>query len=263
MKYIIITVVAISVSAIFIYMFGNKMLGLRLRSLIMCGLCAIFLSLLVPRIVVNFTSVSSTIALFAVLSIVLAGFVVYYEDKKEIVSAVIASTVIEVEPDALPHIEDLGQHEVEDKKPKVGSDTMDIDKTKLSPAMHSLDDLLECAFSYKEQGTDSLALTTFEYALRLHGDKEIAPLLVIEIAKLLKNKGAYDEAIALLTSSRNLTAIHENRGLDQDFINTIAYLRIIKNTLLENQLGYIPIANIPTEIVKDIDEQFQEWRNFI
>jgi hypothetical protein len=382
MKYIIIIVMAISVNAIIIYMLGNKVLGvgLRLKSLMMCGFCALFLSLVLPRVAVGLTSRAGTIGFFAIFTIILAGFVVYYDDMEEIRSASNSSMDIALESDSLSELEDLGQNAFQDTGGKVGIDTVLVDlvdenmestrqylndspsdqvikveKSTISttsgdqpnselllepvtanslygessileviaenveniiptgitddeladisirekdsmlmsepevmfnnkggaapedfkatdsmeimqsqpvigPASNSLDDLLECAFSYKKRGEDSCALDTFKCALELYRDKEVAPFLVIEIADLLKNEGAYDEAITLLTESRNLLGLHEKHGLDQDFINTIAYLRIIKNTLSESHFGYIPLGKIPAEILEKIDDEFREWR---
>jgi tetratricopeptide (TPR) repeat protein len=366
MKYIVITVVAISVNVIIMYTLGNKVLGVKLRpkSLIMCGFCALLLSLVLPRIIVNFTSIAVTIAFFAVFAIILAGFIVYYDGEEELDSISSPGQIIEIEPDSLSEFEYLYQkacledeaevvvdtilvnrvetkesskpyllnspvgESIEAETPEYSKNTeeqleseyllepdvvkttsvessiakviveafstceedsssvskaemmpdnkvlvLDNDKnttfeeveksqSELGPASDSLDDLLECAFSYKERGDDACALATFKYALTLHRDKEIAPFLVIEMANLLKKEGSYDDAIAVLTESRNLSAIRENHGLDQDFINTIAYLRIIKNTLAEHHLAHLPIGEIPIEIFKGIDDEFREWRSF-
>lgn len=367
------------------YTLGNKVLGVNLRpkSLIMCGFCALLLSLVLPRIIVNFTSIAVTIAFFAVFAIILAGFIVYYDDAEEINSVSNDARIMEIDPDSLSEFEYLYQKACQEDGAKVVVDTTLVDlvekqesrqylinrpigenieaktsaiikateeqlkseplledpavvnsilvessisnivveavetvisselvdekvedvsihaiheedsmsiskgevildnnvlvldnaksttlmesgksQPELGPVSDSLDDLLECAFSYKERGEDSCALATFKYALTLHRDKEIAPFLIIEMANLLKKEGAYDEAITVLTESRNLPVIRENHGLDQDFINTIAYLRIIKNTLVEHHLGCLPIGEIPVEIFKRIDDEFREWRNF-
>ncbi|AIF52267.1 hypothetical protein [Pelosinus sp. UFO1] len=382
MKYIVITVVAISVNVIIMYTLGNKVLGVKLRpkSLIMCGFGALLLSLVLPRIIVNFTSIAVTIAFFAVFAIILAGFIVYYDGEEELDSISSRGQIVEIEPDSLSEFEYLYQKVCQDEEAQVVVDKMlanrvetkestrpyllnspadesieaetpecskdaeeqlkseyllepDVVKTtsvessiakvivenveiavspkiideivedfstceedsisvskaemmpdnkvlvldndknttfeeieksqsELGPASDSLDDLVECAFSYKERGDDACALATFKYALKLHRDKEIAPFLVIEMANLLKKEGSYDDAIAVLTESRNLSAIRENHGLDQDFINTIAYLRIIKNTLAEHHLAHLPIGEIPIEIFKKIDDEFREWRSF-
>ncbi len=129
------------------------------------------------------------------------------------------------------------------------------------PASDSLDDLMDFAFTQKEAGHHQQALDAFRRALRLYRFSEAAPFLAIEIANLLKNRGSYDEAIAVLSDSRSLLALLENETLDQEFVVTIAYLRIVKNTLLHKRLGYLPFSRIPADISSEIDAEFREWRN--
>jgi hypothetical protein len=129
------------------------------------------------------------------------------------------------------------------------------------PVSDSLDDLLDFAFNQKDQGNLTLALDTFRRAFKLYRESEAGPLLVIEIAGLLKAKGAYDEAVVFLSDGRSLSALQHNQLLDQEFVNTIAYLRIVKNTLMQNRIGFVPFQRIPDEIAKEIDEEFREWRN--
>ncbi len=130
------------------------------------------------------------------------------------------------------------------------------------PVSNSLEDLLDFAFSQKGRQNLPLALDTFRQAYKLYRDSEAGPLLVIEIAGLLKAKGAYDEAVMVLSDGRGLAALQQNPLLDQEFVNTIAYLRIVKNTLMQNRIGFVPFQRIPADIVKEIDEEFREWRNF-
>jgi tetratricopeptide (TPR) repeat protein len=130
-----------------------------------------------------------------------------------------------------------------------------------SPASDSLEDLMDFAFTHKEAGHTQQALDAFRRALRLYRFSEAAPYLAIEIANLLKNKGSYDEAIAVLNEGRSLLALVKNDALDQEFVVTIAYLRIVKNTLLEKRVGYMPFGRIPAEISREIDAEFREWRS--
>ncbi|MDR3591406.1 MAG: hypothetical protein P4N41_17260 [Negativicutes bacterium] len=131
----------------------------------------------------------------------------------------------------------------------------------LNPVSDSLDDLLDFAFSQKEGRNHPLALDTFRQALKLYQDSDAAPYIAIEIVTLLKDKGAYDEAIMLLTQCRGLPGLQHNDPLSQEFVTTIAYLRIVKNILLESRMGYLPFNSIPTEVSQEIDAEFREWRN--
>ncbi|TWH49244.1 hypothetical protein [Sporomusa sp. KB1] len=124
-----------------------------------------------------------------------------------------------------------------------------------------LDDLIDFAFLNKESQDYEIAFNAFNKALKLYPNSEAAPFLVVEIGNILKNKGDYDGAINVFGHGRNLSQTKQDEMMEQEFICTIAYLRIIKNVLLQNRLGNIPFLKIPPHIVKQIDEEFHEWRS--
>lgn len=124
-----------------------------------------------------------------------------------------------------------------------------------------LDDLIDFAFSSKENQDFRTAFNAFSRALTLYPNSQAAPFLVVEIGDILKNKGDYDEAIKVFSNGRNFPQTKQDLMIEQEFISTIAYLRIIKNILLQNNLGDIPFSKIPPEIIKLIDEEFREWHN--
>ena len=124
-----------------------------------------------------------------------------------------------------------------------------------------LDDLIDFAFVCKETQDYNNAYKSFKKALTLYPNSEAAPFLVVEIGNILKNKGNYDEAIKIFSEGRNLSQTKHDEMMEQEFISTIAYLRITKNILLQNRLGNIPFFEIPTQILNQIDEEFREWRN--
>ena len=123
--------------------------------------------------------------------------------------------------------------------------------------LSSLDDLLDFAFSQKEQHNNLLAMKAFKKALKLYPDNEMSPLIMVEMGSILKNEGNYDEAVDIFTTGRDLCK--NNKVLQQQFIDAIAYLRIVKNILAEYQLKPRPFSSIPMDIVNKIDAEFQEW----
>jgi len=124
-----------------------------------------------------------------------------------------------------------------------------------------LDDLIDFAFIYKEQHNFIKALEVFRQTLILYPNSEVAPFLVMEIGTILKNSGQYNEAIHVFCEGRKLPGVQKNTMFDLEFIKTIAYLRIIKNILIQNRLGDISFKNIPGTVLKEIDSEFREWRN--
>lgn len=130
-----------------------------------------------------------------------------------------------------------------------------------SESSTDLDVLMDFAFVYKEQRNFLQALKVFRQALRLYPDSEVAPFLIVEIGTILKNLGSYDEAIQIFVEGRNLPGIINNSILEQQFINNIAYLRVVKNILIEDSLEIMPFNLIPESTFKKIDAEFCEWRN--
>ena len=124
-----------------------------------------------------------------------------------------------------------------------------------------LDDLLDFAFMSKESHDYNSAFNAFNRALNLYPNSEAAPFLIVEIGNILKNKGAYDDAIKVFLDGRSLSQTRQDEMMEQEFISTIAYLRITKNILLQNRLGSIPFLEIPPPILEQIDEEFREWRD--
>jgi len=124
-----------------------------------------------------------------------------------------------------------------------------------------LDRLLDFAFIQKEQRNFTQALAIFREALTLYPNSEVAPFLVMEIGTILKNKGQYDEAITVFCEARKLLGLQQSKTFEPEFIKTIAYLRIVKNMLLQHHLGFISFNDIPDHVLKEIDAEFREWRN--
>lgn len=124
-----------------------------------------------------------------------------------------------------------------------------------------LDDLLEFAFINKEKLNFNAAFNAFNRALTLYPDSDAAPFLIVEIGNILKNRGAYDDAIKVFSDGRALSQSKQDEMMEQEFISTIAYLRIIKNVLLQNRSGCIPFLEIPSQVIAQIDEEFKEWRS--
>lgn len=125
----------------------------------------------------------------------------------------------------------------------------------------NFDELFDYAFRQKEQKNYIVALLALRKLVDLYPDNASAPFVVIEMGGILKNRGAYDEAIKVFSEGRNLAVLQQDNMLKQEFVNTVAYLRIIKNVLLENRLGLIPFNAIPDSVMKEIETEFQEWRD--
>ncbi|WP_094606346.1 hypothetical protein SPSIL_029120 [Sporomusa silvacetica DSM 10669] len=405
MEYIIASLVAIFIATLIVYKVANNLfgLGLRLKPLLLCAICAMFISLVLPKIVVGFAGLPGTLAVLAIFSVVFAYFVArcdnepspqqkldteaesaccqaepliqpeisakmttqkepYQDDSLAVIPVIeadlaepvrnglttenigpsedliveqqlmdsheteedaevsqqisdvtagedglvpddgalppeqssvqeaakskpdsqVVAPIIESDfdldeldepvttgliPENIDLSEDLiveqqlmDSHENgEDAQLVIGNSTEPIDLIQLES--DKLDDLIDFAFLNKESQNYEIAFNAFKKALNLYPNSEAAPFLTVEIGNILKNKGDYDGAIKEFGDGRNLSHTKQDEMMEQEFICTIAYLRIIKNVLLQNRLGNIPFLKIPPQIVKQIDEEFREWRS--
>ena len=123
----------------------------------------------------------------------------------------------------------------------------------------SLDELLDYAFQQQEEKNFDHALFAFKNILKQFPSSTVAPFAVIEIGNLLKTRGAYDEAIQVFADAKNLPALQTENQFEKEFVNAIAHLRIIKNTLIHRRLGLLPFHEIPAAVCEEIDTEFREW----
>jgi hypothetical protein len=376
LEYIIVTLTAVTATTLIVYKLGNRLTGvtLHIKSLILCAICALFISLILPRIVVDFAGLSGSVIFLLFFAIIFAYFVAQYDasckptqstdqvidseafsevyiavkipfddsiadhtltpervkvvTEEEVIAktqpefAVAAASVAvpetectsnnnlqekpepvapiilqQVNDDEERHIEEVAE---EVKKidnpnlidciidPAITAEPVEFEtaatvsiaadqdivsstfaeelpqadsSTILAAPAVSLEELMEKAYLEKEQKNFNQALIIFRQALSQYPEDDTAPFLTVEIGNILKNKGLYDEAIQVFSDGRNLSGLHNDPLLEQEFISTVAYLRIIKNTLLQHRLGFVPFNSIPEAIVEEINTEFREWRN--
>lgn len=381
MEYIIVTLTAVAATTLIVYKLGNRLTGvtLHIKSLILCAICALFISLILPRIVVDFAGLSGSVIFLLFFAIIFAYFVAQYDasckptqsthqvidsdtfseacitapipvdnsvpdhilpslgplpvDVEKVKTvAVIEDLITEVQPefavaaasvtapetDYIPynlqeepeplapimlqqvnddeerHIEEVAEEVKKTEDPNLIDCISDpaivepvdlqtaatvvddqvivsstvaeelpqaIPPTVLAVPAVSLEELMEMAYQEKEQKNFNQALTIFRQALSQYPEDAAAPFLTVEIGNILKNKGLYDEAIQVFSDGRNLSGLRNDPLLEQEFISTVAFLRIIKNTLLQHRLGFVPFNSIPEAIMEEINTEFREWRN--
>ncbi len=126
--------------------------------------------------------------------------------------------------------------------------------------LEKLDDLLDYALNQRDNNEQNSALYAFKKALKLYQTNDYAPFIVIEIGNIYKNTGLYDDAIVIYNKALKLPALVHNNELRQEFINNIAYLRIIKNALLRRNITRTPFKDISQKAFSEIETEFQNWR---
>ena len=293
-----ITLLAIALTTLLVYKGAHRIfrLNLRWRPLLLCAVCALFISMILPRIVISVTGLAGTVGVSALFAFLGALFVMRYDEQ--------ATAAVPATEDgdcfAAAAVSDGRGHEIMNVAPgeKVPllSSTVDqgaVDASEQTgdwpedaalyagdiagepvaaiiasgakqavepvPPRETFDDLLDYAFNRLENGCSGAALTAFRRALQLEPAHEAAPFVVVQIGNLLKNSGAYDEAVQVFSQGRNLPALQADPRLREEFIQTVAFLRITQNTLLQHHLGFLPFDKIPAAVQDEIRAEFQEW----
>ncbi|MBP2649499.1 MAG: hypothetical protein H6Q74_324 [Firmicutes bacterium] len=293
MDYIISTLLAIAVSAFIVYLLANKVfsISLKFKSLLSCAACAFLLSIFLPHLMLSFAGLTGTVVFLILFAAAFSYLVAYYDNPDDFKKEVITSPLI-LDEDDTNQQSVIEQPGVGIAEPSVSNTTRapesDVQITEQSdcgtvsdldgdnqpiieedaainkPISNSLDDLLDFAFQQKECANHQLALNTFQLAFNLYQDSDAGPQLAIEVAKLLMNQGAYDEAISILITSCKLPVLVLDSPLYQEITSLIAYITIVKNTLLKQDSDYtIPFNQISATISKEINAKFREWQNRI
>ncbi len=123
----------------------------------------------------------------------------------------------------------------------------------------SLDDLIDDAVTKKESGNYFSAINLYKQGLCQYPNDDAIPFIIVEIANIYKNLGDYDHAIAIFVDGKQLNIVKKSKTLEKEFINSIAFLRIIKNVLLVSKQQQLPFNEIPCELKEKIEAEFHEW----
>lgn len=294
-----ITLLAIALTTLLVYKVANGVfrLHLRWRPLLLCAACALFISMVLPRIVISMTGLAGTIGVSALFAFLGALFAVRYDeaaaasipaaadgayaadaatsagcehearDGATVKAVTLASSpVAPGGADAAPRTcawpEDAALYAGDIAGEPLAAMLVYSVKEEAAPLRPwgTGDELLDYAFDRLEHGFPTAALAAFRRALRLAPAHEAAPLIVVQIGNILKNSGAYDEAIHVFTQGKNLPAVKADPLLTAEFTQTMAFLRITKDVLRQHHLGSLPFGKIPTAVYDKIQAELQEWR---
>lgn len=129
------------------------------------------------------------------------------------------------------------------------------------PKSDSLDDLLDFAMVQRAQKHFAEALSAMQAAVILYGEKDLEslPYLIIELANIHKEQGQYEQAIQAFQEGQNKLQGEQFAAWREQFVASIAYLRIVRNILLARHQKLVPIEAIPNPIKQEIEEEFAEW----
>jgi hypothetical protein len=253
MEYFIVFTAVLCVVTYFVYIIANKFfhIHLRLKPLIICACCALFIGNISLRFVIGFTGLTGIIGIVLICAVVCSYLSIRYNNFEEKDDSFIM-------PQQEIGSEIFLPNEVEQEESSLIESHPSMENEQQS-ASNSLDDLIERAFIQKNELQLADALKTFTTALLLYKDTDSAPMIIVEMGSIFKALGQYDEAVQLFSDGRNLPSVKKNNRLNQQFIEMIAFLRIIKANLLEHQIGCVPYDKIPLAFIHKINDEFQEW----
>lgn len=313
-EYFIVYIATLVLATYVIYMIANKIfsINLRIKPLILCACCSLFISCILPRFIIGLAGMTITIAALILCAIVFSYLIACHSNSEELAETAIELAISATELDLPANTEKAQQlfavikkifktklvvvnqkkvlpevieHKTESdlqpfmsvqSKPPILAMPIQVLEAEAKPqrdyappkrelpltdisSCESLDDLLDYAFIQKDALQLTTALQAFQKAMLLCKENKVAPLIIVEISNIFKVRGQYEQAIQLLSEGRNLPYLLENRLLNQQFIEMIAFLRIIKNDLLANQLGLLPYDQIPSDIMLKINKEFRDW----
>lgn len=119
---------------------------------------------------------------------------------------------------------------------------------------------LELGFSAQEHCNYKAAIIAFQKAIDLEPGNSATLLVIVEVCALLKLLGYYDEAINQMERGRSLAVRLDEQAMIQQFVDGIAYLRILKNTLMTEGVIFTPYQALSTEIKNIVDDEFRQWK---
>lgn len=253
MEYFVVFTTVLCVATYFVYIIANKLfhIHLRLKPLIICACCAFFIGNILLRFVIGFTGLIGIIGIVLICAVVCSYLSISYNNFEEKDDFFIMSQQETCSEIFLPNEVEQEESSLIESNPSMNNEQQSFS--------NSLDDLIERAFIQKNELQLADALKTFRTALLLYKDTDSAPMIIVEMGSIFKALGKYDDAVQLFSEGRNLPSVMKNNRLNQQFIEMIAFLRIIKANLLEHQIGFVPYDKIPLAFIHKINDEFQEW----
>ncbi len=124
----------------------------------------------------------------------------------------------------------------------------------------AMNDILDYAYELQSGGEPRHALLAYQKALATYEDDDYAPFIVIDIGNLYKAEGDYIKSIEAYTDALHLPALTANDVLRKEFINNIAYLRLLRSILQDRNSLHLRFSEIPQEILAAAETKFQQWR---
>lgn len=159
----------------------------------------------------------------------------------------------ENEPDLLHAVSEEVEPEIETASNdfvafEEDSSPPDEDLDPIQPKSDSFEDLLEFAFTQKDQRNLERALTSFRLIQALYIDSSSMPFVLAEIVNLLQSDGRYDEAIEEISKSLEMKGIQQDLAVLRTFEQKRLSLQALRNHLIDQGTPSLPFGQVPAEL---------------
>ena len=124
--------------------------------------------------------------------------------------------------------------------------------------LHSLDEILDFAYSQKNAGNFKLSILAYQKALDRYRADDYAPFIAIDLSSIYKEQAAYTKAIKVCEDALTLPAVVRSASARKDFSNSLAYLRTVQAVLSKHRVLSTPFSKIPRNLLLEIDADFKK-----
>ena len=142
------------------------------------------------------------------------------------------------------------------EKPAASDGAEVLQLTEVISRLDSLDDLLDYAFSQSNERHYRNAIFAYKKAIERYGNDEYAPFIVIELANVYKEIGAYDDAIRAYRHALTLPVLRGKDDMRNEFKKSISYLTVVSDILSQHGNEGTPFSKILPELRDEIERMY-------
>ena len=176
------------------------------------------------------------------------------KQKIEPIEKVEVKPIPKVEPPAKP--EPIKPVEVEKSVAKVESVKVKPE-TSSEVTGETLDDILDYAYSEKQQGHIWQAIAAYKKALEKYRNDGYAPFVAIDLGNIYKEQAFYTKAIKTYEDALELPAVRRNASTKAEFKKNLIYLKTVQSVLLRHKALSTPFSKISRAYLQEIEAEFQ------
>lgn len=123
--------------------------------------------------------------------------------------------------------------------------------------IETLDEILDYAYSEKQQGHLWQAISAYKKALEKYSGDEYAPFVAIDLGNIYKEQAFYTKAIKTYEDAMDLPAVRRNASTRAEFQKNLVYLKTVQSVLLRHRALSTPFSKISRAYLQEIETEFQ------